>query len=140
MASKKVTELTTLTIPAGVDLLLVIDDPNGSPVSKKISINQLFGNIPANTSITAKLTVSGNTTLGGANTHITSNVNIAGAQLTAKKIVSTSNGVVITNSFTPANSSVGIPTIPVGKIFWDSGFLYVKVANTTIKRIALSSF
>ena len=43
MADKKVTQLTALTAPANTDLLLVIDDPAGSPVSKKITIEDLFG-------------------------------------------------------------------------------------------------
>ena len=43
MADKKVTQLTALTAPANTDLLLVIDDPSGSPISKKIAVEDLFG-------------------------------------------------------------------------------------------------
>ena len=43
MADKKVTQLTALTAPANTDLLLVIDDPSGSPISKKIELEDIFG-------------------------------------------------------------------------------------------------
>jgi hypothetical protein len=43
MADKKVTQLTALTAPANTDLLLIIDDPSGSPISKKIELEDIFG-------------------------------------------------------------------------------------------------
>ena len=43
MADKKVTQLTALTAPANTDLLLIVDDPTGTPVSKKIELGDLFG-------------------------------------------------------------------------------------------------
>jgi hypothetical protein len=46
--SKKVTELTALTTPAGEDLLLIIDDPSGTPTTKKVTLTNLFGNSSAN--------------------------------------------------------------------------------------------
>lgn len=45
--------------------------------------------------------------------------------------------VVVRDNTTPANSSA---TVTQGKIWADSNYLYVAVANNTIKRVALSSF
>lgn len=125
MADRKITELTALTTPNQKDLLYVVDDPTGTPASKKISLYNLFGSVPANTSITGTLTVSGNTTLSGAKTNISSGVVTLGA--------STS---VASNNATTVLGAGGMQ----GSIFWDENFLYVATSNTVIKRVALSTF
>lgn len=125
MADRKITELAALTSPNQKDLLYVVDDPTGTPVSKKISLYNLFGSVPANTSITGTLTVSGNTTLSGTKTNISSGVVTLGA--------STS---VASNNATTVLGAGGMQ----GSIFWDENYLYVATSNTVIKRVALSTF
>ena len=51
MADRKITELAALTTPNQKDLLYTVDDPTGTPVSKQLSLFNLFGAVPANTSI-----------------------------------------------------------------------------------------
>jgi len=51
--------------------------------------------------------------------------------------VLSANAVVVRNSQTPANSTI---TVTKGTIFYDSDYLYVAVANNTLKRVTLSSF
>lgn len=90
--AKKITELSALTAPTADDLLVIIDDVAGTPITKKVTVGNLLGNTSAN--------------------------------------------VVIFNS-TPANSTI---TVKKGTILFDASYLYVAVANNTLKRVALSSF
>jgi hypothetical protein len=76
MADKKVTQLTALTAPANTDLLLIIDDPAGSPVSKKISVEDLFGKTSGLSVSAINLTSTGDTTLAANNFTLDSTTNI----------------------------------------------------------------
>lgn len=77
MADKKVTQLTALTSPANNDLLLIIDDATGSPVSKKITLEDLLGTsnqlvvTTINVRSTADGTFAANNITLDANTNIT---------------------------------------------------------------------
>ena len=42
MANKKITELTALTDPDANDLLAIVDDPSGSPETKRVTIDNLL--------------------------------------------------------------------------------------------------
>ena len=139
MADKKVTQLTSLTSPASEDLLLVIDNPSGTPTSKQITVKNLFGSAPSNTSITGTLTVSANTTLNGSNTVISSNVNMTstrGPRTSAKSVTIAKTTGTVSNNATTELGSGGLE----GSIFWDEDFLYVATSNTVVKRVALSVF
>lgn len=59
MADSKISALTALTTPASEDLLVVIDDPSGTPTSKKMTLQSLFGAVPANTVFSGTVSVSG---------------------------------------------------------------------------------
>ena len=76
MADKKVTQLTALTAPANTDLILVIDDPAGSPISKKMTIEDLFGKTSGLSVTTINLTSTADTTLAANNFTIDATTNI----------------------------------------------------------------
>ncbi len=43
MADKKITALTELTAAIGTDVTVIVDDPSGSPATKKITVANLIG-------------------------------------------------------------------------------------------------
>lgn len=47
MADQKITALTALTAPTTDDLLAIVDDPSGTPVTKKITLANLIGGASA---------------------------------------------------------------------------------------------
>lgn len=46
--SKKISELTALTTPSGEDFVVIVDDPSGTPITKKVTVANLLGNSAAN--------------------------------------------------------------------------------------------
>ena len=46
--AKKISELSALTAPAAVDLLVIVDDPTGTPITKYVTVGNLLGNAAAN--------------------------------------------------------------------------------------------
>jgi hypothetical protein len=67
MADKKVSELTAITSISGDDLLLVVNDPNGTPASNKITVTNLFSEVPVETEFSKNTTFSSNTVTVSAN-------------------------------------------------------------------------
>lgn len=61
--TKKISQLTALTNAAGLDLLPIVDDPGGTPETKKISLNNFFGNVSPNTVITGTFRVKNTATI-----------------------------------------------------------------------------
>lgn len=104
--AKKISELLALTTPSSEDLLVIVDDPTGNSVTKKVTVGNLFTNCSSNVTISNSAVLSANTLL-------------------------------IRNFGTPANSGI---TIQQGVFFYDNSYLYIAVANNTLKRVALSSF
>ena len=146
MADKKVTQLTALTSPNDEDLLLMVDDPNGTPVSKSITVKTFLGALPSNTAITGDLTVTANGSFTGSNVNFTSNVVVTGTATITQAVVA-SDRLTIKTTKTPsdnnATTQLGTPVTDRphdGTLFWDSNYLYVAVSNTVVKRVALSVF
>jgi hypothetical protein len=82
MADKKITDLTELTALDQSDLFVVVDDPAGTPITKKITATSLFGNVAYVTSSTTKF----GTTLRARLTH--------NAVMTTANVVSAAEFVV----------------------------------------------
>jgi hypothetical protein len=126
MADKKVSQLTALTTTAAPDLLMIVDDPTGTPVSKKMTIKNFFGTVPSNTVFSANVTVRGNRAQFASNVNITKTL--------------TANTVKITYGSTPASNNATTVGMAVGELRFTNTYIYIAVNATTIKRVALSTF
>ena len=126
MADKKVTELTALTTASGDDLLLVVNDPLGTPASRKITVNQFFSSVAANTVHTGTVSFNANTTIAGNKATVSANT--------------TFTGNLKLTSDTPASNNALVEGYGVGSIWYDSDYIYVATASGQIKRAALSVF
>ena len=126
MADKKVTQLTELTTTNDEDQLLIVDDPNGTPASKRINVKNFFSTVPANTSFTANVTVSGNKVL------------LASNLVTTK--ATTVNTMITTLKSNPSSNNTATESLSVGQMVFSNTHLYICVNATSIKRVALSTF
>ncbi len=136
MADKKITQLTALTAPANTDLLLIVDDPSGSPVSKKIELGDIFGETAQTVFQTINISASGNTVVGGDIVKITPTTRLEVQGLGDFNY----DEIRIRTAQTPASSNNEALGWGVGTISWDANYLYIAVNSTTIKRVALSTF
>lgn len=140
MADKKITQLTALTAPANNDLLLIVDDPSGSPVSKKVELGDIFGETAQTTFQTIKLGSFGNTEF---TTDGTFKITPANRFLVEGLADFNDDRIRIRTTYTPGSSNNSAVGMEVGSIAWDANYLYVAVGSTganSILRVALSGW
>lgn len=126
MADRKITEFVEMTIFAGEDLLNFIDDPDGTPVNKKASLDTFLASLPSNTNISGTFSVGANTLLSDSGE----------LRVNTGRVILANNTTVSSNNATTQFGVTGME----GAVFWDSNYIYVAVSNTQIKRVALEVF
>lgn len=113
--TKKVTELDPLSTAANTDMLYIVDDPAGTPLSKNITVKALF------------------------ESNVTSNVAIVGSLNAVNYAVA---NVVVSNYSGTPSSNTDVPSgfeDHIGAMWTDGTNLYVVTANNEVKKAALSS-
>lgn len=78
MADKKVSELTSLNNLSGDDLLLVVNDPDGTPSSRKTPVSRLFGNVAVQTRFNDTVRHNSNVIITGTTTTVSANLVVDG--------------------------------------------------------------
>ena len=132
MPSRKVSELEHATQASANDVLYIVVDTAGTPTGKQITIEDLLKNLPGNT-VVQQLHVAGTATTGNV---VSENVTTENAYIINLDVQS--DGLIIRNKLTPSNSTGD--GISSGKIFFDDEYLYIKTANSVVKRVSLELF
>ena len=97
------------------------------PTTTSVAANATFVVVDNTTAVANTKQISANNLFNNSSFNVTlSNTAILSA-----------NTIVIRNNQTPANSTI---TVSKGTIFFDTDYLYIAVANNTLKRILLTSF
>ena len=112
MADKKVSELSAITNLSGDDLLLVVNDPSGTPTSNKVTVSNLFANVVPNVVHKGTVTARGNTTFSGTTMTVSANATFSGTTsfsggFTFSDVQKFSNTVIL-NGSTIANSGLTV--------------------------------
>ena len=111
MADKKITALTDLGNGiAAVDLLHVIDDPLGNPVNKKISVANVFNNIPTYIALDDTVQVVDTTTEAVNVTSSISHLNTTAGAHAGALADGTNGQIKIITMITDGGNSVVTPT------------------------------
>jgi|TARA_B110000908_G_C10136711_1_gene394813 hypothetical protein len=126
MADKKVSALPISTAVTGDDLFMIVNSPSGVPTSQKITVANLFNDIPVATIHTGTVVARANVAVSGSIMNISAN--------------STFTGDMRVTASTPASSNTTSEQVGIGKIWFDHNYLYVATNATTIKRVLLSEF
>ena len=111
--SKKISELLAVTGASTGDLMVIVDDAGTTDATtKKITVDNLFGNISVRVATSANITMTGNVFL-------------------------TANQLMIKRTFTPNTDSF---TIGQGSLFYDNNYIYIAPLTDTVKRVKIKSF
>jgi hypothetical protein len=129
MADKKVSELSAITNASGDDLLLVVNDPSGTPTSNKLTINNLFANVVPTTTHKGRVTFRANTNYTGTKATFAANVTVSGTlNVTGSKGIQIDGTTMLGgNGKLHANNTITTGTITDAMLETD----YTTIANVT---------
>lgn len=125
MADTKFTGLTAITNPLGNDIVPIVDDPDGTPLSRKIKVGDLIEG-----GFTTTATAGGTTTLTDASTKIQEFTGSTTQTIVLPNATTLSNG----RTFTIHNNSTGILTINA-----NGGTQVALISNLTSANIQLTN-
>jgi hypothetical protein len=136
MPVNKVSDFSAITSASSDDVLLIINDPTGTPTSKKISVKHLFSGVPANTAIAGLFSTSANTTLAGSKVTVNANTTLNGTTT-----VSGDKGFVLSTQSVDAGTSNAVTeSLTAGTIFYSNTYMYIVTDSNTVKRVTLETF
>jgi vesicle coat complex subunit len=129
---RKISALPYTSVIVKDDILPIVKNIATTPANYVVKIEDLFGDIRTNVNVTQGTLTVGNTAT--VNTLVSNTANITSVNSTNIS----ANNYKITGRTTPAsNTGAGIDT---NTIFIDNDYLYIKISDNKVKRVALSDF
>ncbi len=128
---RKLSQLPYTTVAVANDILPIVKNIGTTPANYIIKIEDLFDDIRTNVTVTQGLltaNVANVTTLNSNTVNVT----------TVNTTNFTANTVKLTGRITPS-ANTG-PGIDINTMFIDNDYLYIKVGENRLKRVALSDF
>ena len=118
MADKKITELTAATNHATSDLLLVVKDASGTPLSRKATFGSVFANVAHPMTVTNIANFKSNTTISSTTATISANTVLSGPTVTLHGKLQTEGSatIVSNNGKIHANNTITAGTINVAML------------------------
>jgi hypothetical protein len=139
MADAKITELTAETAPINTDLLVMVDDPSGTPATKKVTIGDLIK------AALVRKQASGTSTSGSAGTSVASLAATAGNKfigwsVVASQTATASSGLTVTITYTD-DSTITTTTSnnTAAQVFGNAGGLQRMAAGAHTATVAGSA-
>lgn len=113
-APKKLTELPSVA-KANSDFKFVgVNDPSGVPTTVTVTANSLFSNVVVSAAFSANATFA--------------------------SFVTANTVTISTLKLLPSTPVTNADAVAAGTVWYDTNYMYVAVANNSIKRVALTTF
>ena len=117
MADKKISELTAATNHATSDLLLVVKDASGTPLSRKATFGSVFANVASPMTVTNIATFKSNTSITSSSATISANTSLTGIVTLHDKLQTEGSATIISNNGKiHANNTITAGTINVAML------------------------
>jgi len=107
MTDTKISELTAATTIANGDLIPIVSDPTGSPITKKITYGNFFANVVSNTKFSNTVTFANTVTFTNTVTFSTNTLNLGSSTNSANGFTYLPNGFKINWGWVSANATAG---------------------------------
>lgn len=154
MADKKITELTELATVAQEDLFVVVDNPTGTPITKKITCASLFSTVNFTTSTAVKEAITVKATILAAVPTVNANAVIAAGKFSTSANALATNtahqyGIIARSELIGAAANVttehaaGKFTLDISNaasLLVNTYGLIVEIANTGTRTVNTQSF
>ena len=145
MANSKIEDLGALTTPVSTDVLPIVDDPAGTPITKKVTVANILAVYDSQTSTMSNKTLTAptiNTSAisGGNAENLTIGSSVASPSITATVLTVTSGGSGITSPNISVYTQAGVKLSPYGSSAGNTAEVqFLELASNGTNKVSLKA-